>query len=348
MNNLVIIGNGFDLAHGLKTSYNHFIEYLVEEQFKSNKFESAFTLGGGIENIRELKNEIINGNDFIYQNFKNKFIRDLIWEFSLKYWCDIENKYFELLNTTDNISYFFKDPKTLNSEFEILKNYLVEYLKEQEKNVKALESYKKMIALVDSKETTILNFNYTDTLKKLYLNEINESNVIHIHGELSNPKNPIIFGYAANDEESRELIKKGDNEYMRNIKKHLYKRTENEKKLTNYLKGTKDINVTILGHSCGLSDKLILNQILNDENVKSVNIFYYEEYEQFFQTQVNIDRIMNNDDNFKKLTDFNSSHKMPQYNDTTKQHEAFIKYITPIIEERKERKRIHDIPKVVY
>jgi hypothetical protein len=103
-----------------------------------------------------------------------------------------------------------------------------------------------------------------------------------------------------------------------------------------------------LGHSCGLSDKLILNQILNDENVKSVNIFYYEEYEQFFQTQVNIDRIMNNDDNFKKLTDFNSSHKMPQYNDTTKQHEAFIKYITPIIEERKERKRIHDIPKVVY
>jgi hypothetical protein len=348
MNKLVIIGNGFDLAHGLKTSYNHFIEYLVEEQFKSNKFESAFTLGGGIENIRELKNEIINGNDFIYQNFKNKFIRDLIWEFSLKYWCDIENKYFELLNTTDNISYFFKDPKTLNSEFEILKNYLVEYLKEQEKNVKALESYKKMIALVDSKETTILNFNYTDTLKKLYLNEINESNVIHIHGELSNPKNPIIFGYAANDEESRELIKKGDNEYMRNIKKHLYKRTENEKKLTNYLKGTKDINVTILGHSCGLSDKLILNQILNDENVKSVNIFYYEEYEQFFQTQVNIDRIMNNDDNFKKLTDFNSSHKMPQYNDTTKQHEAFIKYITPIIEERKERKRIHDIPKVVY
>ncbi len=342
MNNLLIIGNGFDLAHGLKTSYNHFIEYLIEEQFKSNKFESAFILGVGIENIQELRNEIMYGNYFIKENFKNIFIRDLIWEFSLKYWCDIENKYFELLNTTDNGTYFFKDPKTLNSEFEILKDYLVEYLKEQEKNVKALESYKKMIALVDSKETIILNFNYTDTLKKLYSNEIKESQVIHIHGELSNPKNPIIFGYAANDEESRELIDKGNNEYMRNIKKHLYKRTENEKLLTNYLYGTESINVTILGHSCGLSDKLILNQILNHKNIKSINVFYFEEYEHYFQTQVNIDRIMNRDEHFTKLVDFNSSHRMPQFNDKKKQQKAFIDYITPIFEERKRNKERYD------
>jgi len=339
MNNLLIIGNGFDLAHNMKTSYNHFIEYLVEEQFISNKFESAFTLGGGIENIQELRNEIMNGNAFISENFKNKFIRDLIWEFSLKYWCDIENKYFELLNTTDERTYFFKDPKTLNSEFEILKNYLVEYLKEQVKDIKAIEIYKKMFALVDSKETIILNFNYTDTLKKLYSNEIKESQVIHIHGELSNPKNPIIFGYAANDEESRELIEKGDNEYMRNIKKHLYKQTENEKLLTYYLEGTKSINVSILGHSCGLSDKLILNQILNHENIKSINIFYYEVYEHYFQTQVNIDRIMNRDEHFTKLVDFNSSHRMPQHDDIPEQQEAFIDYFKPICEARKNKKQ---------
>jgi len=28
MNRLELIGNGFDLAHGLKTSYSHFIENL--------------------------------------------------------------------------------------------------------------------------------------------------------------------------------------------------------------------------------------------------------------------------------------------------------------------------------
>ena len=30
MNNLLIIGNGFDLAHNMKTSSNHFLEYLIE------------------------------------------------------------------------------------------------------------------------------------------------------------------------------------------------------------------------------------------------------------------------------------------------------------------------------
>jgi hypothetical protein len=96
-----------------------------------------------------------------------------------------------------------------------------------------------------------------------------------------------------------------------------------------------------------LSDKLILNQILNHKNINSINVFYYEEYEHYFQTQVNIDRIMNNDDHFTKLVDFNSSHRMPQHNDKPEQQEAFIKYITPLIEERKERKRIHEIPSTV-
>jgi len=270
---------------------------------------------------------------------KKVFLQQITKDMQLDNWCDIESKYFDLLNPKNLKSQFSGDPLKLNDEFEILKTYLSDYLKTQEKEAKIIESYKKMFVLIDSNETAILNFNYTNTLQSLYSHEIKGSKVIHIHGELSNPKNPIIFGYAANDEESRELIEKGDNEYMRNIKKHLYKRTENEKILSYYLKGTKDINVTILGHSCGLSDKLILNQILNEENVKSINIFYYEEYEQYFQAQVNIDRIMNNDDHFKKLTDFNSSHRMPQHNDTPDQQEAFINYFKPICEARKNKKQ---------
>lgn len=31
MNRLVIIGNGFDLAHGLKTSYKDFIRWYLNE-----------------------------------------------------------------------------------------------------------------------------------------------------------------------------------------------------------------------------------------------------------------------------------------------------------------------------
>lgn len=307
MNNLVIIGNGFDLAHDMKTSYNHFIESSDRTQ-----------------------NDIIS----------NQFFRILIDEKALKNWCDIEQIYFEQLENS-NRSLLNPNEKIekLNKEFEIIKNHLSNYLKTQEIAAKTAESYKEFFKSIDSKETAILNFNYTNTLQNIYWNEITESHVIHIHGELSNQINPIVFGYAANDEESRKLIEKNNNECMRYIKKHLYKRTNNEKLLTNYLNGTESINVTILGHSCGLSDKLILNQILNHKNIKSINIFYYEQYEHYFQTQVNIDRIMNDDVKFKKLTDFNSSHRMPQHNDTKEQVQSFIQYIEPIISERNEARR---------
>ncbi len=35
MNKLVIIGNGFDLAHGLKTSYKDFVLWYLNEKFKN-------------------------------------------------------------------------------------------------------------------------------------------------------------------------------------------------------------------------------------------------------------------------------------------------------------------------
>ncbi len=39
MNRLILIGNGFDLAHGLKTSYSDFILWYFGEVFKNNIFE---------------------------------------------------------------------------------------------------------------------------------------------------------------------------------------------------------------------------------------------------------------------------------------------------------------------
>lgn len=337
MNNLLIIGNGFDLAHNMKTSYNHFMERFINLLCTEKKLSKYIFDKMDIENYPELLTHIKN-NRFNPTDFVNRFVGVLLVDMTLKNWSDIESNYFNELRSHS----YYDFPEILNFHFDFVRKNLGDYLCTQGEDTKAIESYREMFNLIDSKDTIILNFNYTNTLKNLYSTEIKESRIIHIHGELSNPKNPIIFGYAANDEESRELIENGNNEYMRNIKKHLYKRTDNERRLTYYLKGTPEINVTILGHSCGLSDKLILNQILNDKNVKSINVFYFEEYEHYFQTQVNIDRIMNKDEHFTKLVDFNSSHRMPQYNDTPEQQKAFIDYITPIFEERKRNKELYD------
>ncbi len=37
MNKLLIIGNGFDLAHGLKTSYNHFLLWYLDQAITTFK-----------------------------------------------------------------------------------------------------------------------------------------------------------------------------------------------------------------------------------------------------------------------------------------------------------------------
>jgi hypothetical protein len=325
MNNLLIIGNGFDLAHNMKTSYNHFMEYLINKSCSENIFSEHILAGISIKNYDDLL-MFIRKNSIPDKDFKNRFIGVLLNDMSVRNWCDIESRYFNLLKQVGEKTSLYINPKILNSHFDFVRKNLGDYLCTQGKDTKAIESYKEMFNLIDSRETTILNFNYTDTLNSLYSGEIDESRIIHIHGELLNYKNPMIFGYAANDEESRELIDKNDNEYMRYIKKHLYKRTNNEELLTNYLEGTESINVTILGHSCGLSDKLILNQILNHKNIKSINIFYYEQYEHYFQTQVNIDRIMKRDEYFTKLVSFNKSHRMPQHNDTKEQQDGFVEY----------------------
>lgn len=40
MNKLFIIGNGFDMAHGLPTSYNDFREYLIKEYPDADEYHT--------------------------------------------------------------------------------------------------------------------------------------------------------------------------------------------------------------------------------------------------------------------------------------------------------------------
>ena len=352
MNNLIIIGNGFDLAHGLKTRYNHFIEHLVNSHCKDKEcYKDLFKLPNYISDYSHLKNEILSyTHRHPYTNFSGKsynwldtdvesavrnkelekcpfksiLISSLIWHSSLNNWCDIEEHYFQLLNTQEKHKVYFQNPKLLNDDFEILKKYLEEYLIEQEKEAKPIKNYSEFFSNIDSSSTLILNFNYTHTIENLYQRETSNSKIIHIHGELENENNPIIFGYAASHEEARDLLGKNDKEYLRNIKKQLYKRTDNEHQLSKYLNIHENIYLSILGHSCGFSDKLILKQILNHKNInkdmnqgdRSIRIFYYKEYESYFETQVNIDRIMNDDERFRTLlVDFTNSDSTPQFDD---------------------------------
>lgn len=124
-------------------------------------------------------------------------------------------------------------------------------------------------------EILLLNFNYTHTAE-LYIPKDSEFKVNHIHGELSNEKNPIIFGYGDElDDDYKEIAKLNDNDYMKNIKSIRYLETDNYRKLLSFIDSA-PFQIYIMGHSCGNSDRTLLNTLFEHKNCVSIKPFYYQ------------------------------------------------------------------------
>lgn len=118
----------------------------------------------------------------------------------------------------------------------------------------------------------LLNFNYTNTADLYFDDEYFIIN--HIHGDLSLPES-VIFGYGdESDDEYKRLQKINDNEYLRHIKTNRYLETPNYRDLLSFIDSA-PFQVCIMGHSCGLSDKTLLNTLFEHKNCVSIKPYYY-------------------------------------------------------------------------
>lgn len=331
MSHLLIIGNGFDLAHGLETGYQSFIEKLLKEE--CYKEHSKFLTGAikDYNQLMRLREEILvdssnsDKNRNLFNCFHNRLLHGIVNTIGTN-WCDIETLYFNKL--------LGKNPKQLNEEFSLIKNKLEEYLLNEQKKWVNIKGYNYLFDKVARlPDTKILNFNYTSTVRN-YLQDlrIDEGKVWHIHGELESLDNPIIFGYAATENDTQELLSRNDNEYLRNIKEFCYKRTSLYQSIQHYFEETAFrgdfIQATILGHSCSISDTLILKELFNNVRVNSIRFFYYEDYEGFLQSKINAARIIDDRSIFlEKVEVFDKCWRMPQKNDGEDEVEQFKKYV---------------------
>ena len=119
----------------------------------------------------------------------------------------------------------------------------------------------------------LLNFNYTKTAD-LYMPDNPRFMINHIHGDLSSPET-VIFGYGdESDDEYKRLQKINDNEYLRHIKTNRYLETPNYRDLLSFIDSA-PFQVCIMGHSCGLSDKTLLNTLFEHKNCVSIKPYYY-------------------------------------------------------------------------
>jgi hypothetical protein len=148
MNRIILIGNGFDLAHGMETSYQHFLnDYWANtiasikesqlnrpyenDEFTLDKCPSGFISG---ETYKDLEITLTSHKTQI--EYKNRFLKILTDKYYLENWVDVENEYYDLLKKAYNKEKFPKndyDVKSLNSDFESVKNKLGAYLKGVEK-----------------------------------------------------------------------------------------------------------------------------------------------------------------------------------------------------------------------
>ena len=101
--------------------------------------------------------------------------------------------------------------------------------------------------------------------------------LIHIHGKIGDSNNKINFGFGDEMDDHYKLIEnKDDNEYLKNIKSFQYLQNSNYKDMLDFLERSK-FQIYIMGHSCGLSDRILLNKLFEHHNCRSIKVFYYKD-----------------------------------------------------------------------
>ncbi|CAM3940124.1 AbiH family protein [Flavobacterium weaverense] len=123
----------------------------------------------------------------------------------------------------------------------------------------------------------ILNFNYSRTPIRYTNNTANGIEVNFIHGVVGDKdENKINFGFGDEMDEDYKLIENiNDNEYLRNFKSFLYLQNSNYKSLLDFIENDK-FQIYIMGHSCGLSDRTLLNTVFENDNCRSIKVFYHK------------------------------------------------------------------------
>ena len=237
------------------------------------------------------------------------FFETILQSIETKGWVDIENDYYQTLKNNIDSPRCDYNIIELNKQLAFLQGKLVEYLNtigtsELKNDLKGeivenfnpadfstegkkralrsigLENYE--LAELSNKpykqqklrpkRTMLLSFNYTGTAKMYDGNNI-ELNFIH--GDLEHPEN-IIFGYGDElDKNYQDILDKNNNEFLRNVKSVKYLETRHYHELLEFLLSA-PFQVLIMGHSCGNSDRTLLNTVFEHENCVSIKPFYHK------------------------------------------------------------------------
>lgn len=190
---LYIIGNGFDLHHGLKTKPEHFIEQL--------KKESVY-------------NEVVNA----FEVFSSLAVDWSEYEQALSD-IDLDEIEDQNIQAPDYLSdhEYDRDGGILNMQMyceslsDAVRSALANMVQDAEVEIekKSYDSKFELFGVGDA----ILSFNYTSTVENLY--KLDSNPILHIHGYFPN-NDELIFGYADPDTTYKNRLDREDEDYYIN------------------------------------------------------------------------------------------------------------------------------------
>ena len=290
MNNLYIIGNGFDLAHKLPTSYKDFAYFIYKEYIADT--QPGYKFLEREEFLKESKNIL-------------RLLRDDIWDFppsevegvqprsyeeglilgflgilgyarTADLWSELESAlgnidYKSIRHAIDDVvdsdgdfdmgktGFVLEDgsqewPSAAYKFNSIFRNWINTVEIEKSKRKESFYNYLK------EHRGYFLNFNYTETLQKLYC--IQDRDVLHIHGFRGDGENSIIVGHNSG-EIKYESSMLGYDDNIRSLHATLKKNLQLDS-LKKFLNTCEDItNIICIGFSFGDSDDEYIRALIN-------------------------------------------------------------------------------------
>jgi len=238
-------------------------EYYIK--LKKIALNTSLNISRKNERVKKLNDELIQVKKLLEDYLTSKVLKGY----------SIDN----ITNQNTNLNIFYEVLKPI-SLFSNQSNIYKEFIHSED--IKEIEEHfekEKEDELVNN--LYFLNFNYT-SLANVYCQLLNLDDRIQcyinfIHGELENKnENKINFGFGDEmDEDYKRIENINDNEYLKNFKSFQYLQNSNYSNLLSYIDSDK-FQVLIMGHSCGLSDRTLLNTIFEHNNCRSIKIYYHE------------------------------------------------------------------------
>lgn len=286
---LFILGNGFDSAHNLKTTYLDFRSFLKNVDYN---FLSEF------ERIYGLYSDQ-TGSDVLENLLWSEFESNLPKLDEFDYISNAENINLNL-ESEDDSGVYDTLKSVFEKQFDVIEGLLY-YLKKWVASIEINKISPKTTLINKKKNDLFLTFNYTNSLERIY--EIPSNRVIHIHGSLNKRGTRLVLGHGDTaciqrmkevEQEAQNNLdeKKGSMAHaLKNYYRDTYKNTQQYLGVLDTIFHENIKEIYVVGHSLAKVDQPYFKKIDDSFDKKLVWKVVYTDDEDLKKKSVRLDEI---------------------------------------------------------